>query len=60
MVNSHGSLERTTLGCGQAVRRRTLDQEIEGSNPSAPANLTPTPQQVVVAAHLGADVVSFA
>ncbi len=26
------------LGCGQAVRRLTLDQEIEGSNPSAPAN----------------------
>ena len=25
------------LGCGQAVRRLTLDQEIEGSNPSAPA-----------------------
>src|SRR5439155_23640724 len=25
------------LGCGQVVRRLTLDQEIEGSNPSAPA-----------------------
>ncbi len=29
-----------SLGCGQAVRRLTLDQETEGSNPSAPANST--------------------
>jgi CheY-like chemotaxis protein len=29
-----------SLGCGQAVRRLTLDQEIEGSNPSAPARST--------------------
>src|SRR3990170_7501091 len=29
------------LGSGQAVRRLTLDQEIEGSNPSSPANLAP-------------------
>jgi hypothetical protein len=28
------------LGSGQAVRRLTLDQEIEGSNPSSPANTT--------------------
>ena len=28
---------RPSLGCGQAVRRLILDQEIEGSNPSAPA-----------------------
>ena len=46
------------LGSGQAVRRLTLDQEIEGSNPSSPANLLPAPQQVVVAASLGADVVA--
>jgi hypothetical protein len=25
------------VGSGQAVRRLTLDQEIEGSNPSSPA-----------------------
>lgn len=29
----------TTMGCGQVVRRLTLDQEIEGSNPSIPAKL---------------------
>src|ERR1035437_4572649 len=28
------------LASGQAVRRLTLDQEIEGSNPSSPANTT--------------------
>ena len=27
-----------SLASGQAVRRLTLDQEIEGSNPSSPAN----------------------
>ena len=30
-------LKHGTLGSGQAVRRLTLDQEIEGSNPSSPA-----------------------
>src|SRR5687768_15516709 len=30
-------LKRGSLGRGQAVRRLTLDQEIEGSNPSSPA-----------------------
>jgi hypothetical protein len=30
------------LASGQAVRRLTLDQEIEGSNPSSPAILLST------------------
>ena len=32
------SSDRFPLASGQAVRRLTLDQEIEGSNPSSPAN----------------------
>src|SRR6478752_5670707 len=32
------SCRPTPLASGQAVRRLTLDQEIEGSNPSSPAN----------------------
>src|SRR5437660_2432972 len=31
-----------SLGSSQAVRRLTLDQEIEGSNPSSPANPPPS------------------
>src|SRR5258706_15752315 len=32
-----GIISRASLASGQAVRRLTLDQEIEGSNPSSPA-----------------------
>ncbi len=45
LPNRSAKLDPRPLGCGQAVRRLTLDQEIEGSNPSAPANLTPSPQE---------------
>jgi hypothetical protein len=48
------------LGSGQAVRRLTLDQETEGSNPSAPANTTTSgiepcarPPDVAVSTSLG-------
>ena len=34
-------IRRLALASGQAVRRLTLDQEIEGSNPSSPATLPP-------------------
>jgi hypothetical protein len=33
-----GIIRPAPLASGQAVRRLTLDQEIEGSNPSSPAN----------------------
>src|SRR4029078_12334903 len=34
-----GIIPSAPLASGQAVRRLTLDQEIEGSNPSSPANI---------------------
>ena len=36
------------MGCGQVVRRLTLDQEIEGSNPSIPANFCKTNSLVII------------
>jgi hypothetical protein len=36
-----GIIRPAPLASGQAVRRLTLDQEIEGSNPSSPANTQP-------------------
>src|SRR5712671_7768852 len=36
-----GIISRASLASGQAVRRLTLDQEIEGSNPSSPASSSP-------------------
>ena len=32
-------LLKNIMGSGQAVRRLPLEQEIEGSNPSSPANM---------------------
>ena len=43
-----GARQVRPLGSGQAVRRLTLDQEIEGSNPSSPANLLPAPLLLTV------------
>ena len=43
-----GRLERASLASGLTVRHLTLDQGIEGSNPSSPAN----PQLVVAAVDL--------
>src|SRR6266550_2515364 len=45
------------LASGQAVRRLTLDQEIEGSNPSSPASSSPNHKMLWSAPMRGLHVV---
>jgi hypothetical protein len=43
-----GIIRPAPLASGQAVRRLTLDQEIEGSNPSSPASSSPNHKMLCV------------
>jgi hypothetical protein len=44
-----------SLASGQAVRRLTLDQETEGSNPSSPASSSPNHKMFWSMRQLGVD-----